>query len=323
MSRKQVVAVTVPASKASKAQIQQQMNMLKNMLSAGMAGGSSSANQFNWEDILKQQPDLLEKAQSIAMSQMAASAPATTSSSSKKAPHSVMAIDKKDYPPGLFYPTTHNPDYPTIVLYFYITLWELLTIVRKVWDECKATVDLMNLMEHSIHLDPKLLRIGISEYYDNMKPYFGNVERKDRSFLTKATHLPFFNDLKMAEKLTDPDITVQEIDHLLDRIERLNALSEIHRLVPSSIFNVIYEAAYEHLASGATSAPNMEQAQSMGIDLLQRIPAEELMNLFHDTDKMKTVVKDFDKLRSLPGLEEFAKVAKQILSLLDGPQDLI
>jgi hypothetical protein len=209
------------------------------------------------------------------------------------------------------------------VLYFFITLWELLKVVRLVFPECEETPRLMKMLENDIHPDPALLRVGISQYYDAMKEYFGHVERRDRSFLADASHLPFFYQLRMQEKLSDPELDDEDVNGILERIERLNALSEIYRIIPPAVFHEIYESAYEHIAAGATTAPTFDQAQTMGLNLLERIPLEEMNDLFSDTEKMKIVVKDFEKLKNLPGLDQFANVAKQILLLLDGPTDLI
>lgn len=301
-----------PMTQVSQAQLKAAQNAVQKMLSAGM----SNTSAFDWGKILESQPDLFQ--QIGALQANAASIPLGNLPAGQSAPN--LGFSREGYPPNLYFPSTFNPDYPPVLLHFYVVLWELLKAVQYVFPECLETPKIMKMLEESIHPDPKFLRIGISEYYDAMKPYFKFVERRDPSFLPHATELPFFKEMRLAEKLSDPDLDKDDINNFMVRIERLNAFSELYTLVPAAVFNVIYGAAYDHIRQGNGQPNSLEHATSMGEALLHKIPQNELMELCSDKDRILTIVNDFGKLKDIPGMMNLAPIAEQIMAILDGPE---
>jgi hypothetical protein len=318
MSSKKSVAAShskgrpAPPAQVSQAQLKAQLNAVQKMLSAGV----SQSAPFDWSAILASQPGLLEQVQSPAFASMAAQ----TNVLASPAPN--MGFSKENYPPGLYFPYKFHSDYPPIMLNFFVVLWELLTTVKTVFPECKETPRIMKMLEENIHPDPRHLRIGISEYYEAMRPYFRHVERRDPSFLPHATELPFFDTMRLAEKLSDPDLDAVDIEQFMIRIERLNALSELYALVPKTVFEVIYQAAYSHLSQGPVQTPSVEIAAQMGQELLHKIPQRELTLLFEDKQRVMVIVNDFGKLKDMPGMMNLAPIAEQIMDLLAEPDML-
>lgn len=295
----------------SQAELKAQLNAVQKMLSAGI-----STSAFDWGKILQQQPDLLQQIQSNV-----ASMPMAALGSPAQSVPANMGFSREGYPPNLYFPATFNPEYPPVLLHFYVVLWDLLKAVQYVFPECKETPKIMKMLEENIHPDAKFLRIGISEYYESMRRYFGFVERRDPSFLPNATELPFFHEMRLAEKLNDPDLDKDDINNFMVRIERLNAFSELYALVPAAVFNIIYEAAYDHLRQGnLQGGASLEQATSLGEALLHKIPQRELMELCSDKDRILIIVKDFGKLKDIPGMMNLAPIAEQIMAILDGPE---
>lgn len=320
MSSKKAVASSqskgrpAPPVQMSQAQMKAQLNAVQKMLSAGV----SQSAPFDWGAILASQPGLLEQVQSPAFQSLANSAQTAFALPTTAAPN--MGFSKENYPPGLYFPHKFHSDYPPIMLNFYVVLWELLNTVKTVFPECKETPRIMKMLEENIHPDPRHLRIGISEYYEAMRPYFSHVERRDPSFLPHATELPFFDTMRLAEKLNDPDLDAQDIKQFMIRIERLNALSELYALVPKGVFEVIYQAAYSHLAQGNAQTPSVELAAQMGQELLHKIPQRELTDLFDDKQRVMIIVNDFGKLKDMPGMMNLAPIAEQIMDLLAEPE---
>lgn len=323
-----------PAAKASPAKGSASKAPPASNRTPAAPSAAPSTGAFDWATILAQQPNLMAN---VAKAQAPAVNKPTTSASSgaKHQPNPSAAgnlayelvSQERDFPPGLPRPDAYNPDYSIMSLFFMFTLWDLLKAVSTTFPECKETVAVMEMLETKIHPDPKMVTFVIGQYHAIMRPYFAQVEAGDTSFLANADEIPFFSELKMMEKLQDPDLDAEDIQSIMMFIDQLNALSDIQELIPAEIFDVIYQSAFSHLETNGTPSgpPQMgnEETIQMAMGLLSKMPPQKMMELFSDSERIKKIAKNFGKLQNLPGMENFGQCTSHLLAMFDSAPDML